>query len=247
MEVTAVFIHGMWGTSKGLGPLAERISKVTEVKSIDLDRSNPEKLRFQDFINQVERFINNISGKVILIGHSMGGLLAQTVGTPRKGSHVSEDKIAGRILLAPAAPRGILQVRNWEQIRSIITQLPQRFKPTNKPSPEVAERLIFNQHKALGIEWDPNSFQDLPTLVFHDVFCGVYAPRREKTEILVGEDDLITPPSIQNKTAAYHKTTLRKFPGHDHMSILKDNTVGAHVELLVRTFMNGKPSQSEAV
>jgi len=66
---------------------------------------NPElgKTSLLDYANDIEKEINKLDEKPIIMGHSMGGLLAQILG--------SRGNAKALVLLAPASPRGILALK----------------------------------------------------------------------------------------------------------------------------------------
>ena len=66
---------------------------------------NPElvKISLLDYANDLEKEINKLDEKPIIMGHSMGGLLAQILG--------SRGNSKALVLLTPASPRGILALK----------------------------------------------------------------------------------------------------------------------------------------
>ncbi len=110
---TIVFIHGLfmnnhtweaWKTyfeSEGYTCYAPAHPK-HEGNPANL-RANPpvglERVQFQDWITQLETFIDDLPEKPILIGHSFGGLTAQKL--------VESGRAAAAILISSAPPKGI--------------------------------------------------------------------------------------------------------------------------------------------
>jgi len=71
--------------------------------------SNLINLDFRQVLDYMTAFIDSLPEKPIIIGHSIGGLVAQKL--------VEAEKASMAILLAPANPRGI-SVLDWKYIRS---------------------------------------------------------------------------------------------------------------------------------
>ena len=114
MAETIVMIHGMWG-----GRWAwENYKRFFEQKGYrcvtptlrfhDMDPNetpNPQlgTTSLLDYAEDLEKEIHNLDTMPILMGHSMGGLLAQILG--------SRGLAKALILLTPASPRGILALK----------------------------------------------------------------------------------------------------------------------------------------
>ena len=217
MKIASVFIHGMWGTKGDLEFWRQKLEHKMQSKAIHLDRSNLDKITFEDYVNQVKRFCEDISAdKLVVIGHSMGGLLAQKV----------EDKrITKRILAAPAAPRGILGIRNFLQVLFLLGNLNRiLFQSAFIPSYSCVQKILFNKSADEEQYLQPES-----TRVFIEVLRGIYVPRRKNVEVFVGSQDRITPPGAVEKVAKYHGAPFKTFPEHDHCSICKDEEVADYV------------------
>ena len=114
MSNTIVMIHGMWGSSwywENYKSFFEKkgyrcITPVLRYHDMDPDaQPNPElgKISLLDYANDLEKEINKLDEKPIIMGHSMGGLLAQILG--------SRGNAKALVLLTPASPRGILALK----------------------------------------------------------------------------------------------------------------------------------------
>lgn len=106
MSNDIVFIHGAFTSSWTFERFRKPFEKAGyRVRALDLPHHQPgadlnalAACGLRDYAAAVERDIADLE-RPILIGHSMGGLLAQIVASRRK--------VAAKILLAPAAPWGV--------------------------------------------------------------------------------------------------------------------------------------------
>lgn len=146
-----VLLHGMWCTGATLEPIARQFraagymvhTPTLPLHKADLtseERRRLGKVSMQDYAKYLRVYIQNLqlNQPPVLIGHSMGGLLAQMLAT----------EIATRALLlispAPAAGNNLIHMKSLTAASFIL--LNGRFwnKP-NKPSQWHAEFCLFNQ------------------------------------------------------------------------------------------------------
>jgi non-heme chloroperoxidase len=114
MNKTIIMIHGMWGS----GWYWENYKKYFEaegykciVPTLRYHNVNPKSAPPQelgttsilDYAADLEKLIKDTGGQPIIIGHSMGGLIAQIL--------ASRGLASAAVLLAPASPRGILALQ----------------------------------------------------------------------------------------------------------------------------------------
>lgn len=123
MSQNIVLLHGMWSTSETLYPLNVVLTaEGFDVHAVDLPGHLPKgemdaaaqnrlsKMGVDDYVNAVCDYINNLQGKPIVIGHSMGGLIAQLV--------VGKVECKALITISSAAPAGI-NGWCWSAIRTL--------------------------------------------------------------------------------------------------------------------------------
>lgn len=222
-NVTAVCVHGMWETSRFFQKWKPAIEEKMPVETIDLNTQGNPSFCFSDYKNDVQSKLKQINAeKIFLIGHSMGGLLVQTL----------EDKrIIGRGLVAPSAPQGTIGIRNLDLFFSLLRELKQLLSPLVKPTKFSCNRVGYNQHKKLGIPWNIEKCPPIPLITFLQVGLGIgtHTPKRENVHVVVGECDKLTPPSVAEMVASKHGGTLKVFPEHDHQSILHDTKVARYL------------------
>jgi pimeloyl-ACP methyl ester carboxylesterase len=114
-KVNVVMIHGAfcgpWAFEHWRKPFAARGYKLhlPALRFHDCGRNPPPALgttSLLDYASDLERLLDDIGEPAVLIGHSMGGLLAQMLSARRK--------VAACVLLAPSAPYGVLPATPFE-------------------------------------------------------------------------------------------------------------------------------------
>lgn len=109
-----LFIHGMWGTPKvweNFAPAFEAAGYVCECLRLPFhdtlisETPNPNigTASLRDYVDFVVARVSKTDTPPILVGHSMGGLIAQMV--------AAEVELAGVIALTPAPPAGVFALR----------------------------------------------------------------------------------------------------------------------------------------
>ncbi len=148
MKPPIILIHGMWSTGKTLEP----IQKVLEAAGYTCyaptlphhaNGGNAQAvatLSHRDYVAFLEQYVKNLNLETapVLLGHSMGGLLAQLLAV----------RVVARalVLFAPAAPSGI-NALNLNSIRSTLhATLTWKFweKAQKHPTLESAQFALFN-------------------------------------------------------------------------------------------------------
>ncbi len=114
-------VHGAWCDSSHVAPLAHRLSHFGfRVRGLSLPGHGPEEdpsyRRISDYVDSVSRAL---TGPTILVGHSMGGLIAQHV--------AKQNPLVSRLVLLASAPppgilyRGTIWTRVWRCWRSFAS------------------------------------------------------------------------------------------------------------------------------
>jgi pimeloyl-ACP methyl ester carboxylesterase len=110
MSEKIVMIHGMWGGAwcfdnfkhffeeKGYQCFTP-ILRHHNVDPKDIPNPGLGRTSLLDYAQDLEEYIHKLDDKPIIIGHSMGGLLAQILGSRELGKAI--------VLLTPAPPSGI--------------------------------------------------------------------------------------------------------------------------------------------
>lgn len=234
MGYPVILIHGMWCTPRNwervIGLLKERgydchapaLPAHEPVPDQPLQVAAKSIIEYRDFL---EDFIRrqNFSVPPVLIGHSMGGWLAQAL--------AARIKPLAAVLLTPAAPSGIFGLR----LSNVLAFLPHfsRWGFWRKPHklsagraarwlsnglPPVKQAQIFDGllHESgraaseLGF-----SFADWTRAAVVDasaVTCPVYV-------VSAGADGLVPPGVVKKVAARYPQATLRVYPERSHWVI----------------------------
>jgi pimeloyl-ACP methyl ester carboxylesterase len=174
-----------------------------------------------DYIHDLEEEIRQLDKPPILMGHSMGGLLAQIL--------VARSSAESLVLLTPAAPRGVMALK-WTVIKSFWDDLTTygfwkkpikgtfentiystlHLVPRDKQK-EIFDKLVYESGRAaweMGF-WllDKNRSSEVDE---SRIICPVL--------VIAATEDRLTPPVVVRKIAAkYGKvSTYKEFAGHAH-------------------------------
>jgi len=229
---TILMIHGMWG-----GPWYwENYRRVFEAEGYrcvattlpyhDMDpRGAPDprlgSTSLLDYAAALEREIAQLDEKPILMGHSMGGLLAQMLATRGLARAI--------VLLTPASPYGIVALTpsvirsfwsmqtTWgfwrkpmrqtfgEAAYSMLHQLPEREQK------QTYEKFVYESGRAaFEIGYWPFDSRGASKVDASRVTCPVL--------VVAGARDRITPASVVRKVASKYAavSTYKEFENHSH-------------------------------
>jgi len=177
-----------------------------------------------DYAQDLEGYVSKFNHKPLIMGHSMGGLLAQILG--------ARELASGLILLTPASPHGInaLTFSVLKSFWSILTKWgfwrePFRvsFKTAvyammhllpQESQKAIHEKFVYESGRAaaeIGFWYlDPNGAAKVDDT---QVKCPVL--------VIAGAQDRITPASVVRKVAKKYKTvsTYKEFENHAHWVI----------------------------
>ncbi|MBU1235576.1 MAG: alpha/beta hydrolase [Gammaproteobacteria bacterium] len=172
-----------------------------------------------DYAEALEKEIRQLPERPILIGHSMGALLAQMLAARNLASAV--------VLLTPSAPAGILGLR-LSLIRSFLSaHMKWGFwgKPMLQTLGEahysMLHRLTPEQQKSIIARLVPDSGRAMVE-AGHWYLDRQHATRVDEAKVtcpvlvIAGEEDRITPASIVRKVARKYHADYKEFPGHAH-------------------------------
>lgn len=232
MSGTILMIHGMWAGGwvwenyRAFFEQKEYLCVAPTLKYHDMDPDGAPNLRLGttsllDYVADLERLIKKLETPPILIGHSMGGLIAQILA----GRGLAE----AVVLLTPASPYGILALRP-SVIRSFWSTLT-TWKFWEKPiRPTYAEasfamlslmphsrkrriysKMVYESGRA-GSEigfwyFDPQKATNVEAAA---ITCPML--------IMAGAKDRLTPVSVIRKIAKKYKAiaTYKEFKDHAH-------------------------------
>lgn len=235
MAETIVMIHGMWGTGsywenfKGFFEGKGYRCVVPTLRFHDMDPNGVPDPRLGttsllDYAEDLEKLIRELDGMPILMGHSMGGLLAQILG--------SRGLAKALILLTPASPRGIIALKasviksfwsgltTWgfwrkpfrqtfdEAVYSMLNQMP------SESWKSIYDKFVYESGRAAF---------EIGFWLFDSKGAARVDESRVTCPVLViaGEKDRIVPVSVTRKVAEKYKavSTYKEFSGHAHWVI----------------------------
>jgi len=238
MTKKIVMIHGMWGggwywenfrnffEDKGFQCYTPTL-RHHDVDPKDKPPSDLGSTSLLDYAQDLEKFVRNLDEKPIIMGHSMGGLLAQILGARGLASAL--------VLLTPASPSGIFALK-FSVIKSFWSALttwgfwenPTRIPfeaavyatmhllPENERKP-LYDKFVYESGRAaceIGFWFlDPKGAAKVDE---NKVNCPVL--------VIAGSEDRITPASVVKKVANKYKTvaTYKEFENHAHWIILEN-------------------------
>jgi pimeloyl-ACP methyl ester carboxylesterase len=242
--VPLLFVHGMWGGSwyweHYLRAAAEAGWEAWGLNLRGHHGSRPVanlgEVGVADYVQDVLDCLR-VLGEAVLVGHSMGGVIAQRV------AEVGGTRAA--VFLTSAAPRGILLLR-WP----VLWRMARYLRPIFGSAPFLATRtdadaLILNRlspERQAGVyaRMVPESGRAARELAFG--LIGVDERLIGCPTLVVGaEQDRITPPAVQRRIAAKYAADYLEMAGHGHMLMLEEGWEGPFKEILswVETALEG--------
>lgn len=238
MSKTIVMIHGMWGggwywenfknffQEKGYRCHAPTLRHHDIEPNAAPPPSELGNTSLLDYAEDLEKYILTLDEKPILMGHSMGGLLAQILGSRGLANSL--------VLLTSAPPSGIfaLKFSVLKSFWSVMTTwgfwknpslIPfeaavyatMHMLPENERKP-LYDKFVYESGRAaaeIGL-WllDPQKAARVDAKM---VDCPVL--------VIAGSEDRITPASVVKKIAEKYKTTstYKEFKNHAHWILLE--------------------------
>jgi non-heme chloroperoxidase len=220
-----LLVHGMWGGSWYWRDLSRRVAAAGwDAWAVNLrghHGSDPGvevgRVRVRDYVADVAGCVAEL-GDVVLIGHSMGGLIAQKV--------AELAPLRAAVFLMSAPPRGITALR-WPVLSRLVRYAgPLLASRPFVPTRADADALLFTL-LAPDVRRDayarlvPESGRAAREIALGLV--GVDARRLRCPTLVVGAArDAISPPAVQRRIAAKYRSEYRELPAHAHMAMLED-------------------------
>lgn len=232
MADTIFMIHGMWG-----GPWYwENFRRVFEAEGYrclattlpyhDMDpRGMPDPrlgtTSLLDYAEALEREVRQLGAKPILMGHSMGGLLAQILG--------ARELAKALVLLTPASPSGIVALTP-SVVRSFgSTQTTWGF--WRKPMRQTFGEAVYSMLHLLSEKEQKETYDKFvyesgraASEIGYWLFDSRGAARVDESKVtcpvvvVAGVQDRITPASVVRRVARKYKavSTYKEFENHAH-------------------------------
>ena len=215
MKPPLVFVHGMWSTPATFSRLRTRLEAdgfVTHAPVLpwhDRDVGLPPpaelgRVTIEDYARFLVSEIEKLPAPPVIVGHSMGSMLAQIVAA--RVPH------AGIILLSTAATAttATMALSTIHSVGKVLTRWGWWHEPT-LPDPDQARWGIFNGVPAdiadaemAHLVWDSGRVlaeMTLPSLSSTGATRVNYTRLNQPALVVVGTEDRITVPSISRATA----------------------------------------------
>ena len=230
-----IMIHGMWGGGwywKAYKEFFEDKGFVCYAPTLRYHDTDPEtsppddlaSVSLLDYVQDLEQIINTLDEKPILIGHSMGGLIAQILSE----RHLAE----GCILLTPAAPAGIhcLKFSVMKSFWNIMTTW-QFWQKSHRIGYDTAAYAVMNLMSETEREALYKTIVYESGTAIREIGLWLLDPgkaaRVDEAKItcpmlvIAGAEDRITPASITRKVAEKYKAVadFKIFENHAHWII----------------------------
>jgi len=205
-----------------------------------------------DYAADLETEIRKLDHPPILMGHSMGGLLAQILG--------SRGLARALVLLAPAPPRGVLALRpsSLRGVRSCITKRCFWRKSCRQTYNEAA----YSTMNLIPAEKQKETYEKLVSESGRAVFeIGLWFLDSNKASevdaskvtcpvLLIGGDkDRIVPASIVRKIARRYQgvATYREYADHAHKAIIEPGwqNIAEDIAGWLKTALNGENKENQ--
>lgn len=182
------------------------------------------KTSIRDFADDIEKLISDLPSPPILVGHSMGGLIAQMLAARRD--------VRALVLLAPSAPWGVLPSTPFEFVSAQALYFAGDFwNKTLRPTHWIAaanalDQLSAAERDAVFARFVPES--GLATFeVMHwplDLSRATQVDPRDVTcpvLCLVGAKDRVNPPATVRRVATRYggRAVYEELAGHSHWLI----------------------------
>jgi len=235
MKETIVMIHGMcvagwaWENYKKFFEQKGYRCVTPTLRFHDMDPNgtpNPQlgTTSLLDYAEDLEKEIHKLDTMPILVGHSMGGLLAQILG--------SRGLAKALILLTPAPPHGIMALKP-SVIKSFWSALT-TWGFWKKPMRQTFDQAVYSTMHLLTAEEQKGTFDKFVyesgragSEIGFWLFDSKGASKVDESKVtcpvlvIAGAEDRITPALVVQKVANKYKdiSTYKEFPNHAHWVI----------------------------
>lgn len=240
-----VFVHGLWLHSSSWQPWADLFAQrgyiphmpgwPGDADTVEQTRANPEAVAdvgIDDVFKHYAEIIDRVGGRVVLVGHSFGGMLVQKL--------LGENHGAGGIAIGAAQIRGVLPL----PLSSLHATLPVFKNPANKHRAVAltADEFRYAFGNAISREESDALFEQWtipspgrPLFEAAAANFSLHSPARVNTEnndrgpllLMMGGRDHTVPETITKATLKQYKhstavTDVVDFPDRGH-SLTIDN------------------------
>jgi pimeloyl-ACP methyl ester carboxylesterase len=230
-----LFVHGMWGgawvwerwlpffAARGWDGYALNLRGRAGSRPVaDIGR-----VPLADYIEDAAAAARRL-GDVVVVGHSMGGLIAQALAATLRP--------VAAVAVTPAAPRGIWALRTPGLVLAALRYAPAlaRSRPL-LPSRRVMARLALGQlapdeRESVYGKLVPESARQARDLALRGFPVDAAAVRCPVLVVAAGRDR-ITPPSVVRRVASRYGATLYEYAGFGHMVPLEPRWLEVAVDV----------------
>jgi pimeloyl-ACP methyl ester carboxylesterase len=223
--VPLLLIHGAWGGSWYFrnylyaAALAGWDAWALNLRGHGGSRPVPDlgRVSVLEYVEDVRACIAAL-GQPVVIGHSMGGLLAQKA--------AEDGPVRAAVFLTSAAPRGVVLLR-WPVVRRMGGYLSALLR--EQPLEVTFEHAVALELNRLPPErqaWTYRQFQAESGRAMRELALGSIAVNpaavRCPTLVVGAGDDRITPPGVQRRIAKRYGSEYIEIAGHAHMLMLEE-------------------------
>ena len=197
-----------------------------------------------DYADDLEKLIRNLDEKPVIMGHSMGGLIAQILG--------SRGLAKSLVLLSSAAPAGILALKP-SVIKSIPVAMIQ-WGFWRKPVKSTFESTSYSAMHLLSPKEQRDAYKryvyesgravfEIGFWIFDSRKAAFVDEKKIDVPVMVvsGSEDRITPASVHRKIALKYRNTATymEFPHHAHWIFGEPGweSVAGHIHLWLNQWM----------
>jgi pimeloyl-ACP methyl ester carboxylesterase len=222
---SVLFVHGMWGGSWCFRSYLYAAAQAGwDAWALDLrghgQSPAPEglgRVSLADYVADVRRCLDHL-GETVLVGHSMGGLVAQKA--------AEGGGVGAAVLLTSAPPRGINAIE-WPVLSRLARYVPAMLAGRAfTPSRAHADFLFLNGLTPAQRDWAFPRFGAESGRAARELALGGLAVDagavRCPTLVVGAERDRITPAALQRRIAARYRAEYQEAVGHAHMLMLED-------------------------
>jgi pimeloyl-ACP methyl ester carboxylesterase len=233
-----LFVHGMWGGSWYLRNYLDAAAQSGwDAWAVNLRGHGGSaapgglgRASLRDYVADVRRCLDHL-GEAVLVGHSMGGLIAQKA--------AEGGGVAAAVFLTSAAPRGIFGLE-WPVLSRMTRYLPAMLaaRPFTV-SRAHADHLFLNGLTPEQREWAFPRFGAESGRAARELALGgiaVDAAAVRCPTLVVGAAlDRITPAGIERRIARRYGAEYQEAARHAHMLMLEDGWEGPFKNVLAWT------------
>jgi pimeloyl-ACP methyl ester carboxylesterase len=184
-------------------------------------RHDLSRFSLNDFVDDARETISALERPPVLIGHSMGGMVAQRC--------LGREKLAGLVLMSSVPPAGALGPNTrlamrdpelWLEFLNLASFAGRRTSPPRIRKMLLSDDLPLHQMDAYLARMQPESERALSDLQVPSVWLG--AGFYGVPTLVTGRaGDSLIPRSVLSETAWFHSAELQILPGDAHATMLE--------------------------